>query len=535
MPRQRVEQLGAIGLMPDPVPSSIPQNAWTSLVNVTTNDGSLRSVRGERKLFNVSVRPLYHATYVGPTGRWYVVVSDGQKVMSYDLISQTEKEITPAADFTGGPVSFTNLNGVMVVNSATDGAFFWDTGAADPLNQILAPLPGWDTDWRCRSIIAFRYFLVALGMKEGNDSFPHKLRWSNSAQEGSLPTEWIPAVTNDAGDDILGETGGVIVGGAVVRDQLYIVKEDAIYSMSWIGGEYVMRVDRLKGGVGTRLERGFAAMQGGMVVFTTTDILFFDGQNSASLVDGKLRNSITNEISEELWERSQVYVHSATSQLFVAGVSAGFQQLSSALVFNYEEGTWGNRRLNFGYGFDEALVTVSADLPSWDELASQAPLNQKYPRMVGGQPWDEQTDGSWNKGVYQPSVPDILLYESNDADTSWWVSVIALSDTDSSGNPKYCRAERVGMPIEGADGMAMVTEVWPEIIGSIPVNISIGGQISDGASPVWDGPYEFIPGVGGSVTPRVTGRFICVRVESRAAGNWNLAALTYQWERAGER
>ena len=484
MPRQRIDQLGGVGLMADPIPSTLAPNAWTSLRNVATDNGALRSVRGETKLFDVAIRPVYHTAYVAPNGLWSVIISDGVKVYLYELVARTGVEITPAAgDLSGGPVTFTNLNGILVCNSETDGPFYYDSGAALPADRILKALPGWNTDWRCKAMVAFRYFLVALNITESDVAYPHKLLWSNSAQEGSLPTEWVAAVTNDAGDDILGETSGVIVGAEVVRDSLYVVKEDAIYSMSWIGGEYVMRTDRLKGGVGTRLINGFKQMKGGLAIFTTSDVLFFDGQNSTSLVDGRIRKTIAQEISEELWEFSRVFVNPATSQLLIAGVSAGSRQLTSALVFNYEENTWGHRRLNFGYGFDLALVTVSADLPSWDELGAAIPFSNPYPRMVPGKTWDQQNDGSWNKGLYQPSVPDLLVYESNDADTSWWVSVIALSDSNSDGTPKLCRAERVGIPIEGASNLAMITEVWPEITANIPVRISVGGMEAENSTP----------------------------------------------------
>jgi hypothetical protein len=155
--------------------------------------------------------------------------------------------------------------------------------------------------------------------------------------------------------------------------------------------------------------------------------------------------------------------------------------------------------------------------------------------MVPGKTWDQQNDGSWNKGIYQPSVQDVLVYESNDADTLWWVSVIALSDSNSDGSEKLCRAERTGIPIEGADGLAMITEVWPEAVGTIPLRITIGGMDAENSTPVWDTPITFIPGVTNSITPRITGRFICIRVESEAIGSWSLGALTYNWERAGER
>jgi hypothetical protein len=532
MPRQRIADLGSVGLLSDMVPSLAPPAAWTSMINCATNDNSLQSARGERKLFDLQIKPLYHCAY---KSRWTVIVSDGVAVHAYDLIDKVAKVITPVSQtWSAGFVSFAILNGVLVVNSASDGMFFWDTGAVAPADQILKPCPGWDANWRCAYVCAYRYYLVALNMTEASVNFQHKIRWSNSAQEGDLPTQWVASLTNDAGDDLLGETAGAIIGGAVVRDSLYIVKEDGIYAMSWIGGQYVMRVDQLKGGVGTRLARGFYPAMGGLVVFTTADCLYFDGQNATSLVDKRIRRTIFNQVSEELWDLSQVYVSEATSQIYIAGVAAGALNLTDAYVYNYEEKTWGHRRLVNSYGFDTILVTEATSTLTWDQLGTP-PLPKAMPMFIPGLSWDDQVDGSWNKGVYQPSVPDTIVYESNDTDDAWWVSVIGLQNTNSDGSLKYCRADRVGLPIGGADKLMMLTQVWPEMVGQATVRFSFGGQMTEDGPTVWDGPYSYTVGSDNTITPRVTGRFLSLRVESEDIESWRLGAITYNFEPAGER
>jgi hypothetical protein len=537
MPRQRLQNLGRYGLVSDLIPSQAPPEAWTSLYNVMCEDGALRSVKGERKLFNLVIRPLYHASYQGPDGKWWLIVSDGAQVYAYDVVNKTGSKISGDTAWAGGFVTITSLNGVLVVNSASDGPFYWDYGATPPANKLVA-LPGWDASWRCREMVAFRYYLVALGMTEGGEPFPHKLRWSNSAQEGSLPTLWIAAQTNDAGDELIGETQGKIVGGRLVRDYLWIVKEDAIYQMSWIGGEYVMRVDRMHGSVGTRLQRGFAEMNGGMVVFTTSDLLWFDGQQATSLVDNVVRKALYSYVSEEYFDLSAVFVHAPTTQLFVSVAGTENGQLTTSLVYHWVDRTWGHKALANSYGFDSALVSLGTAKEAWDDLGPAAPFIP-YPRFIQGKTWDEQRDGSWNKGVYQPSVPDVILYESDEVTDPgtplWWVSLLAIDNTNSAGDELFCQAQRVGLPIEGADGLAMITEVWPEMTGDIPVRLTFGAQMTVDGDLLWDAPIEFMPGRDFSVTPRVTGRWLAVRVESQSRGKWRLSGLTLDWQRAGER
>ncbi len=532
MPRQRIDKLGSVGLNTDVMPYMLPPQAWTRMLNVSTQDGDLRSVVGERKLFDISIRPRYHTSYITPQGVQLVVVSDGVSVKTYTM-DGVEEDITPETPFSGGYVSFTNLNSVLVVNSEPDGPFYW-AGTGTVL-KTLADF-GWDASWRCRQMVAFRYYLVALGVNEGTSEYPYKVRWSSAAPEGALPTEWVATPANDAGADLIGETSGHIIGGVLVRDALWIVKVDAIYEMRWIGGDYIMQLSRLKENIGTRLQDGFAPMLGGLAIFTTSDLLFFDGMNSKSLVDQRVRNGIFSQISEEKWDRSLLFVHPESSTLLVAGVEAGFSNLTAALVLNLEEDTWSHRKLTFGYGFDAVYASLTTGQPTWDDLVPGVTMGLGVtPQWVVGGTWDSQNISPWNKGVFLPSMTDVLVYEGNAEDTAWSAALMALVNTNSDGSAKSCMAERIAIPIEGADGVSMITEVWPEIRGSAPLNFSIGGQMAANGEVFWDGPYTVQAGITESFTPRVSGRYIALRIESNTNGCWCLGSLTVNWERVGER
>ncbi len=548
MPTQRIANLGGLGLNTDVLPSLLPENAVTISDNVVCEDGGLQSVIGETEIIpSLAIKPIYHQAYTDFSGNQWIIISDGAGVHAYD-IGGGGLEITPTDDDTvggvkepwsGGFVSFTVLNGVLVVNSASEGLFYW--GETD------APLlvsPGWDATWRCQQIASLRYNLVALNMTEDGAVFPHKTRWSHFAQDGAIPTDWTPTTANEAGDDVLGETAGAIVGGVNVRNSLMIIKEDAVYSMDWIGNPYVFQTTRLEGGVGTRTPRGFCEMRGALVVASSTDIIAFDGQNSQSLVDARVRDGLFTDISEEYWDFLQVYFHSPSSRLFVGVPTRGDTgSLSYAYVFNMEENTWGKKRLRRIYGFETAFISLTTGQPTWDELDAPAAV-RSAPEIawIEGVNWNGQIDGSWNKGVYQPSVPDVILLESNDTDTIWNVVAAAVASTDSDGTPKSCKARRDGIPIEGAHGLAMLTYVFPELKGdlrdqngvNIPLIMRFGGQEQPSDAVTWDPAYyEVWPGKTSIIDPRVTGRFLSWQLESNGIGQWHLGALTFEWEHAG--
>lgn len=556
MPDLRIDNIGAVGLNTDIAPSLLPPNALSSARNVQMSDGSIQSEVGERLVFQngakLDVRPQYHISWIDASQSEWAIVSDGLDVWAY-LISGdgTGQRITPTDDdsptgnpviWSGGFVSFAILNGVLVINSRTDGLFFWAGGAS-----VLVAATGWDATWRCQQICAFRYQLVALSMVEGVNEYVHKIRWSNSAQDGSLPTDWTIALSNDAGDDLLGETEGRIVGGVNVRDQLYIIKEDAIYGLRYVGGVYINQVTRLEGGVGTRNHKGFCEMRGNLVVITTGDILLFDGQNTRSLADRRVRRSIFDQISEENWDNTQVFYNQFTSVLTIAYPTLDATLACQwALVYNVEEDTFALSRLNNSYGFDLGYVSDTAvTVPKWDDFGPAAP-DSTIPDLawVATGTWDEQKDGSWNKGVSQPSLPDTLIYESNDADDSWWISVKNFSNSNSDGSPKYCLAQRTGIPIEGARGIVQMNWVWPEINGAliddagndVPIKFRFGSQeVKDGTITWSGGVFDVYPGQTETLDPRISGRYLCWEATSEGLGSWELSALTIYWESGGER
>jgi hypothetical protein len=326
-----------------------------------------------------------------------------------------------------------------------------------------------------------------------SSKYPHKLRWSSSAEDGAVPAEWMPTLENDAGDDLLGETPGHIVGGVLMREALYIVKEDSAYVMSYVGGQFVMRVDRMHGSTGTQLQKGYVEMKGALVTCSTRDLVAFDGQTANSMAAGRVREALQATISDQFWDVTKVFRHTPTTTLWIAG-SSGTVRLDSALVFNWSTNTWSKKLLNRSYG----LLAL--------------------PGTVGDKP-----------------LTEIAVLESDVSDTTWWVSVLGEADTNSDGTPKVCTAERAGLPIEGADGVAMVREAWLDYDGTEDLEVTFGVQDSPDGPVTWGTPQTWTPGTSQSLTPRLAGRFLAVRLHSEGVGWWKVGALTIDWAMQGLR
>lgn len=518
MPRMRIDKLGELGLNSDIPPAQLPPNAVTSLANVMTEDLTLRSAPGEVKLFDFDIAPLYHCTYIDPeTQDQYIIISDGSDIYAYDMAGN-DTDITPEGGWDGGRVTFTVLNGVLVVNSQTDGAFYWPD-----LESALAALPDWDSTWRCAWIASYRYYLVAGNFVENSTTYyPHLIRWSSSADPGAVPSEWEPSGSNDAGDVILGDSEGEIITSVLVRDSLWIVKEDAVYSLDWVGGQYIMQATKLTGMVGTRIYDGACKLGTGIALFGSNDIHFFDGNSASSLVDQRVRKELFAGRNIIEWRNSKLFSAYPLNWLLVAASMTGAdarQKISYILDSN--ENTWGQKELNYAYGFDLGYVDYDATVPAWQDIATL---------------WD-QYQGSWKQGQYDPSERQILCYKSNPDNTAWWLELwTPFYSGDIAGNAITSQAERITIPVEGADGMAMITGVWPELTGDVSaVDFWISAQSAVGGQISYDGPYTITPNQTNYVTPRLTGRFVGWKLKCNQLGYWKLSSLTVNWERAGER
>ena len=481
--RVRIAGVGGAGLVTDTGPSLLGQNALTEGYNWAVEGNSVRSMLQDWKLFDLDIKPLWQFAWATPLGVQKLFVSDGVVVYLYDM-DGTYIDVTPEDGLTtGATINFTNLNSVAVMNSTLDGPFYYDTP-----DEQLKPLPGWDADWTCNYMAAVRYYLVALGMTEDGDYFPHKVRWSTAAADGEIPTIWAPAADNFAGDDLLGESEGAAIGATLWRDNLFVLKEDAVYSGVNIGGQYVFQFQRLSGEYGISDARSVCEVKGGVAVATSDDLLLFDGTQWQSLAADKVRRYLreaSNGIGHVLYYPAQSWV-----VLMVDNQGTGRPEI--ALVFDLLSGQWFPKLLGYSYG---ACLAFVGDR--------------------------EQKD--W------------LSFQANAADTAWWVSAVA-DEAIGEEVAEYYEANltRTGIPLGEGSGKAMLHRAWVEFRGP-----SSGAQCSFGVQDYLDGDVSWSDwqdiSEDASFPLRALGRFGAFRYRYEGRDPWRLDGISLEWSPAGDR
>jgi len=142
-----------------------------------------------------------------------------------------------------------------------------------------------------KSMRAFRSFLVALNINRGGVSYPRVVKWSTEAGIQDVPSSWNETTsTVDAGEFELADTKGDIQDGLQLRDTFMIYKEDATYSMSFVGTPFIFSFRQLSPTIGAIAKNCVAEFDGGHAIFGKGNFYINDGQRLKPILPQKLRS-----------------------------------------------------------------------------------------------------------------------------------------------------------------------------------------------------------------------------------------------------
>ena len=504
----QINNLGAVGVARDVPPWQLPPNAWSSAENARTYNGKIGNMRGYSEFTAPVVPPKYTVGVVSGQYFYWVYAGDA-KVYYYDGTNHNNitRQVSGAdVDYNATYPKRWNggvLNNILVLNNEGDVPQYWNP--ATPATR-MQDLPGWDASWRAKVVRTYKYFLVALNMTEGGAEYPYKLRWSVSADPGAVPATWVAAPDNDAGDAILGETGGHIIDAIKLRDSLIIYKEDSAYAMTFVGGNNVFSFRRLS--IPGLLAQDCAVeFRGGHFVITQNDVIVHDGQTYKSVVDGKNRDYLFGNIDTDNLSQCFVAHNEPEYELWVCYPQKGSNRPNKALVWNYVYNTW-----------------VERDLPGVNHIAVGA-----KPGVIetfdgsAGIAFDDDT-GVFSSKAYQFSNTAMV----GAGDSLWQFEDGFTAD----GAPITVALERVGLDIGDSSDAHFIRRIYPVMEGA-PVNFYVGSQNAPNDVVRWHGPFRFDPSSDYQINCFVRGRLHALKVVSEVGSPWLLERITVEYEEAG--
>ena len=419
----------------------------------------------------------------------------------------------------------TVIGGVLVMTNGVDDPQYWELISGVPATiQKMQNLNNWTSTHECKSLRAFRSFLVALNVTKSGINYPRLVKWSTEAATQLTPTSWDEtSAIVDAGEYELADSKGEILDGLPLRDSFMIYKEDSIYSMTYVGTPFIFAFRQLSPSVGALTKNCVAEYDGGPFFFGNGDIYINDGQKVVSILPHKIRDYIFQSIDGEEYKKSFVVADYGRTEMWACFPTAASAsgQCSKAVVWNWTNQAFTIRDLpdlaHIGYGsIDDpnTFTTWAAAIPTWSSALGS---------------WSQ----SWSQVenvLVMAGFTDTKLYRNNSGnkeDTTDMTSYIERTgiSTTAQGQPDQVVVKRI-------------KAIYPkmEVSGSgNTINVYVGTQMSTEGAVTWTSAYTFNPDTQSKVSVRASGKLYGVKFESTGDFDWRLDGYSIEIDDAGTR
>lgn len=499
-----VGQVGAIGTNKDLSAHDLPNNAWTDVQNIRFLDGMASQFLGHGEVYN---SPSYVPQYVMPvtiSGVRYWIYTTASKTFCVTITggAAVHTDITHATPRTGvvNQWTGTSLSGIPILNvgDTSKVPMSWDLNTA----HKFVDMANWPANTYCKSLRAYKNYLVALNITKGSTNYPFMVKWSSPADPGAVPATWDQTdATNDAGELDLAQGGDIVVDGLQLRDTFMIYKESSCWRMDFTGGPYVFRFSKVLGTSGAMNRNCIVECDGFHVMLTGSDVVAHDGQAPTSVLDKQTRRYLFQNIDVNGSSLCFVFKNPFFNEVFVCYPSIGSTVCDRAMVWNYRDRTVSFR-----------------DMPNVNH-ADFGPIDNG---LTGN--WSQDSD-SWNSDLTLWGGPDFVpstarvLMGSNDQKLYMLDSAATFAGTLPTSS-----LERHGLSLGAPERIKIIRGVRPRIVGNTgdTVLIKVGHSNDPYATPTWDTTMTHTIGTTVVNDCMVSGRYIAIGFENGTAAQWRL-------------
>ena len=504
-----LNDLGSVGVISDVPGYLLPPEAWTTGHNIQFEEGMPKRRAGQtQSLGTPSVAPHFLLPVSGPTQVWWLYVNLA-KAYLYDGSAHTE--ITRlAGDYAAIQTRDWNgtiLGGIPILNNNFDLPQYWESYNALVRLQDLLNFP---SNYRAKVIRAFGPQLVAFNITKAGVIYPHNVLWSHTADPGTLPDSWDTSdTTKDTGENSLPDVdSGIILDAQMLRGNMYIGKENAIWRMRYVGGRFIFAFDTYLETAGILAPRciGNIGVLGQQALWTQDDILVHNGSGQQSILSKKWKRTLFSQIDTANYLNSFLFDNAAKQEMWFCYPSSGEVNPNRALVWNYSEtSAFSTNDVNFrNVAF--AVVPVEdtedweANSDDWEANNQQWETNDRRRGIVCN------TDGT----KFQ------ALDKGLNRDGSAYTATLQRTGLSIVGR------KRTGEWIVDHKVMKTFKRVWIKLSGG-PVQVRIGASMLVDGPITWGTAQNFNPLTQTYVDIEpITGRAMAIEISSTADVDWKL-------------
>lgn len=497
------------GVIADDAPHELPDGAWSYGSNVVFRDAFAAKADGYRAVLTQPVGKAYNvASYPAGAEKWWIH-STLTRTFADDGAAQVE--ITSGLLTGNEDARFTStvMGGVYVQNNQADAPQWWGGSG------VLAAVPGWDAAWRCKSLRAFKAYLLALNVTKGATNYGSMIKWSHRADPGTLPTSWDEAdPTMDAGEADLSDTPDSIVDGLPLGDSFIVYKERSAYALQYTGDSSIFRASRLPGEYGMLAQNCGAITPAGHVVLTAgPDLVLHNGGEPRSILQGRMRRWLSSNLDSNTFGRSFVVPVLPRGEVWVCIPENSQTACTKALVWNFLQDTFSVIDLPNATAAAVGPMSLTAD-ETWDTLSAAS--------------WDTW-DGAWDQ--MDISLADRRVVMASDNSALYLMGKGEKADTAD----QVAIVERKGMVFGSPDVVKLLCGVIPRFdapAGTL-LTIQAGGSMDAEVEPTWCPETSYVVGSTRRADLFCSGRFLALRIKSSGAGAWRLKTCTFDVKPTG--
>jgi hypothetical protein len=545
MPFKKIEVTRPRGINSDLSPYEMPNELWSNGNNVDFKGARVNVALGYQRVLttsSMSVIPKHAVAFKdGSTDYWYyagdtkIYKTDGtnhinvtRQTNSVDEDYTPEFDITYAAD--GETVvskvrqhsGWTSnvFNGALLLNNGYDLPQVYSTNTSK-----MVDLTAWPSTDKCGVLRPFKNYLVALDITEGSNRRPTMVKWSDTAPLGEVPASWTAVdASSQAGYNILPDTQGQVLEGKALGDTFFIYKNDAVWAMQFIGGNFVFSFRKVFSDVGILAKDCVAEYDNKHFVVGVDDVYVHDGTTKKSVISNKMQEFFYNDINTDHVSKVRCVANNARKEMIIyyPNFSSENGIANTAITWNWESDSWSKRDIGNISHITTGLVSEDTDGRSWGA-------------DTGTDTWEGST-GVWDTQTYNPAV-NSLVYISQGLTPQ--LSSINLGNSGleirfpTTRDTYESFVEREGIDFGDDKGYKYVHAIYPHMVGEGTIKIYVGTEEFQGGGISWSQPQEFVVGQDYKVNFRKSGRYIAVRFEGDGGSLWGLTGYSMEYSLEG--
>jgi len=428
---------------------------------------------------------------------------------SYAVTGSTHTDITHASTIQSqtdiSKLSLGLLNGIPFFNNALDEPMYWDGNVANN----FVDLPDWISTESCAFMVAHRYHLFAFGIDGPAGAFPNQVKWSSAAEPGNVPASWTASASNEAGDNILADTPGVLVSAANLRNLLMIYKGGSTHAAEYVGGQEIYAFRTLFTQAGALARHSVADIGGRHLIVTDGDIVVTDGVNVQSVAQNRRKRFLFNQLDQDNYQKLFIALNRAKGEAWICFPEAGNSLCTRAMVYDIANDAWGDRELPGIAHAAQGIINDSAADETWDadSQAWDADLTL----------WNQQSFSAVEAALVMAEPTTPALYEVGSGSESM-TSTLAKYSMDFGSPERFKFVRRVHLRLEGDT--------------SIDFMLRVGTQDTTEDSITW-GAAQTINSDTGYADVLAMGRFISVELTALTDKTFKLTGLDLEAEERG--